>query len=161
MKVTFAILALAGLLAYYVIAYHSPFQTEVTDPYFVEIRIDVPIRSEQLNLVGIGRMNSFEDCQIRSMLYWADMLQNIGKVKVSAECKKEVPEKFLKLFENQQATATYIAFDKGNGGERDARFLIYGAASGMAFEACEKFVEKTANNSEYQGRIYCVKGSIG
>jgi len=159
-KVILAIIALVGLV-YYVIAYHSPFQTEVTDPYFVEIRINVPARSEQLNLVGIGRMNSLEDCQIRSMVYWSSMLDQLGKVKVSTECKQELPAKFLKLFENQQATATYVAFDKGNGGERDGRFLIYGASSTMVYDACQKFVEQATDTGKYQGRIYCVKGSVG
>jgi hypothetical protein len=159
-KVLILVLALLGL-GYYVITNHSPFQTEVTDPYYVEIRIDVPLERTNLQVVGIGKMYSLQDCQARSIIFWADMLEHLGKVSVAAECKKAVAKKFLKLFDNKQATATYIAYDKGQDGERDARFLIYGASSSMAYDACKSIVEKAKNETPYSGEIYCVKGSVG
>jgi hypothetical protein len=159
-KVLIVVLFLLGA-SYYVISHHSPFQTEVTDPYYVEIRIDVPVRATQLQFVGVGRMNSLADCQARSMIVWANMLEHMGEVSVDTECKKKVAQKYMKLFDNKQATATYLAYDKGEGGERDGRFLIYGAPSSMAYEACKQYVEKATRQTSYSGQIYCIKGSVG
>lgn len=160
MKVLIVVLALLGL-GYYVITHHSPFQTEITDPYYVEIRIDVPMQSNSLQVVGVGKMYSLQDCQARSVIAWTKSLEHLGKVRINSECKKEVEGKFLKLFDNAQATATYIAYDKGQDGERDGRFLIYGAPSSMAYEACKSVIEKAKKESPYTGEIYCVKGSVG
>lgn len=133
----------------------------MTDPYYVEIRVDVPLDSTSLQVVGIGKMYSLQDCQVRSLVFWADMLEHLGKVKIDTECKKEIAEKYKKLFDNKQSTATYIAYDKGQEGERDARFLIYGAPSSMAYDACKMIVEKAKNETPYSGEIFCVKGSVG
>jgi hypothetical protein len=160
MKVLLVVLVMIGL-GYYVITYHSPFQTEESEPYFVEIRFEAPVRSNKLQMVGVGKMYSLEDCQVRSALTWNNLLDQIGRVSVDTECKKEVSKKYLRLFDNRQTTATYIAFDKGEEGERDARFLIYGAPSSMAYEACKLFVEKAKNEMSYAGEIYCIKGSVG
>jgi len=154
------IVALLGLAAYYVISHHSPFQTAVTDPHYVKIRVEITLPKANIQLVGIGKMNSYEDCQARALLFWADNLAHLGQAKIDAECKKDIPNKYLKLFDNKQSTATYIAFDKGNDGERDGRFLIYGVPSSLAHEACEKLVEES-EGANYSGKIYCVRGSVG
>lgn len=159
MKVFLVIAALLGL-AYYIIGYHSPFQRTVTDPHYVEIRIDVALPRTSVQLVGIGKMNSYEDCQARALLFWADNLAHLGRAKIDTECKKDLSNKYLKLFDNEQTTATYIAFDKGNDGERDGRFIIYGVPSSLAHEYCEKLI-KESEDTNYSGKIYCVKGSVG
>ena len=131
MKILIFLLALTGF-SYYVLTHHSPFQTEVTDPYYVEIRIDVPLKSTTLQMVGVGKMYSLQDCQARSLVVWANMLKHLGEVSVDTQCKKTLAKRYLKLFENQQVSATYIVYDKGRDEERDGRFLIYGAPSTMA-----------------------------
>ncbi len=156
MKAVLIIAALIGL-GYYILNYHSPFQTEVTDPYYSEIR--VKLREHDVELVGIGKMNSFEDCQARSLLVWVHSLKHIGEVKLDSECKQTVSGKYMKLFDNKQATASYIAFDKGQPGERDARFLIYGVPSSHVYKACDEITKKA--KERYSGAVYCVQGSVG
>jgi len=156
MKLAIALLALAGLV-YYVINYHSPFQTKVTDPYYVEVRID--INQSDVQLVGIGKMNSYEDCQARAFIVWAKSLDKVGRVKVASTCKRELPKKYTKLFDNQAATATYVAFDRGRDEERDGRFLIYGIPSSHVYKECEKITKEAKQT--YSGKIYCVQGTVG
>ena len=160
MKVLILLLALAGF-SYYLLTHHSPFHTEMTDPYYVEIRIDVPLKTTKLQLVGVGKMYSLQDCQARSLVFWASMLEHLGEVSVDTQCKKTLAERFLKLFDNQQVSATYIAYDKGQDAERDGRFLIYGAPSSTAYEACRKLADKEKKEAVYTGEIYCIKGSVG
>ena len=78
----FIVVALLFGLGYYVIYYHSPFQTTVTDPYYVEIRVDISLPKAEIQLVGFGKMNSYEDCQVRSLLYWASHLEDMGRARI-------------------------------------------------------------------------------
>lgn len=144
-------------LGYYIINYHSPFQTEVTDPYYAKIR--VKLRDQDIQMVGIGRMNSYEDCQARSLIVWVRSLEHLGEVKLDSACTKTLSHKYMKLFSNQQATATYVAFDKGQGGERDGRFLIYGVPSSHVYKACEEITRNA--KKRYTGAVYCVQGGVG
>lgn len=152
----FVIIAIIGI-AYYVVNYHSPFQTQVTDPYYVEIRID--ITQSDVQLVGFGKMNSYEDCQGRAFLVWMKSLEHLGKVNVSSSCNKTLSKRYQKLFENQPSAATYVAFDKGMDGERDGRFLFYGIPSSHVYQACEKVIEQMRQT--YTGKIFCVQGTVG
>lgn len=158
---TFILLLILSGASYYVITHHSPFQTEVTDPYYVEIRIDVPLQTTSLQMVGVGKMYSLQDCQARSLVVWANMLKHLGEVSVDTQCKKTLAKRYLKLFDNKQVSATYIVYDKGRDEERDGRFLIYGAPSSMAYDACKKVADKTKKKGVYTGEIYCIKGSVG
>jgi hypothetical protein len=155
-KVLLIVAVLLGL-GYYIFNYHSPFQTEVTDPYYAEIR--VKMRDQDVQLVGIAKMNSYEDCKARTLIVWAKSLEHVGEVKFNSECKKELPNKYLKLFDNQQASASYIAFDKGKDEERDARFLIYGVPSSHVYKACETITKEA--KGDYTGEVYCIQGSVG
>ncbi len=156
MKAVLIIAALIGL-GYYILNYHSPFQTEVTDPYYSEIR--VKLREHDVELVGIGKMNSFEDCQARSLIVWANTLEHLGEVSFNSQCTKTLPKRFLKLFENEQTSASYIAFDKGRGEERDGRFLFYGIPASHVYQACEKIIKEITQS--YSGAVYCVQGHVG
>ncbi|MEJ2454106.1 MAG: hypothetical protein P8103_08120 [Candidatus Thiodiazotropha sp.] len=156
MKGILIVVVLLGL-GYYVIFHHSPFQTKVTDPHYVEIRLI--IHDHDIQMVGVGKMNSYEDCQARSMLVWVNSLKHLGEVNVNSECKKTLPKKYLKLFDNEKASATYIAFDKGQGGERDGRFLIYGVPSSHVYKACEEIIQKAKHS--YSGKVYCIQGTVG
>ncbi len=156
MKVLLVVLALIGL-GYYIYNNHSPFQTEVTDPYFIEIRIKH--HGYDVELVGVGRMNSHEDCQARALMVWANTLEQIGEVSLKSKCQKELSKKYLKLFDNQQAPATYVVFEKGNDEERDGRFLFYGLPSSLVYEHCETVAKKISG--KFTGKVYCIKGSVG
>ena len=156
LAITLVVLALFGM-ALYVINNHSPFQTKVTDPYYVEIRID--FNHSDVQLVGVSKMNSFEDCQARALIVWVKNLDELGRVKVASKCSKELPHKYMKLFENKASTATYVAFDKGGDGERDGRFLIYGIPSSHVYRECEKITAKAKQN--FSGKVYCVQGTVG
>ncbi|MEJ2692679.1 MAG: hypothetical protein P8166_06350 [Candidatus Thiodiazotropha sp.] len=107
----------------------------------------------------MGKMNSYEDCKVRSLLVWKNSLEQIGEVSLKSECKKELAKKYLKLFDNMQTTATYVVFDKGNDEERDGRFLFYGLPSSLVYEHCETIAKKITGS--YTGKVYCIKGSVG
>ncbi len=151
---TFIVAIAAG---YYIYAYHSPFQTEVTDPYYLAVRINDP--DTGVKFVGFGKMNSLADCEARGLLVWKKTFSRVGTIKRKSECKKEISKKFMKLFQNKQMNATYIVFDKGNKRERDGRFLVYGVPSSHVKKWCDKFIKNT--KTDYQGTISCIQGKVG
>jgi hypothetical protein len=155
-KLLFAIAGLLGL-GYYIYHNHSPFQTEVTDPHYVEIRLNY--QAQDVQLVGVGKMNSYEDCTARALIVWASSLEHMGNIRVNSECKKDLPQKYLKLFDNKKTHATYVAFDKGEGGERDGRFLIYGVPASHVYKSCEEITKKA--KEKYSGEVYCIQGTVG
>ncbi len=156
MKALLIIAVLLGL-GYYIVNYHSPFQTQVTDPYYSEIR--VKLREHDVEMVGIGKMNSFEDCQARSLIVWANTLEHLGEVSFNSQCKKTLPNRFLKLFDNEPTSASYIVLDKGRGEERDGRFLFYGIPASQVYDACEEITKEIKQS--YSGEVYCIKGRVG
>ncbi len=161
MKELLVILLMVGLAYYAVI--HSPyFKDQVIDPYYVEIRIHIPTKlSQEVNLVGIGKMNSLKDCQEQTKIFWEKVFKNSGKVKVNTECKKEIAQKYQKLFKNEQTAATYMVYEKGDENDRDGRFIFYGLPSSLVYGACEKLIKDTKEKGSYSGNIYCIKGSVG
>jgi hypothetical protein len=160
-KEILVVLLVVGL-AYYVVTNHSIFQGPI-DPYFVKIQIHIPTpNASTVKIVGIGKMHSLKDCQARSKAIWNRVFDDMGKVKIDTECKKEIANKYLKLFEGEQSTATYIAYDKGESSEdRDGRFVIYGVPSTMVYKACDQIIKNAKKEENYSGKIYCVKGSVG
>ena len=157
MKIIILIIALSAG-AYYVLANHSPFQLTETDPYFGEVRVNVPDTSVQL--VGFGKMFSREDCLARSAIVWADVFKETGKLDlVKSECSKSLSPRYNKLFENKPFHATYIVFEKGNRSERDGRFVIFGVPSSVVAKECGKIIASA--KQRYTGKVYCVKGTVG
>ena len=156
MKILIVIALIAGGL-YFVITKHSPFQTELTEPYFVEIR--VKDKTTGVELVGFGKMLSYEDCMGRAAIFWANAFKEIGKAEASASCNKELPKRYEPLFNNQQFRASYLVFEKGTESERDGRFVIYGVPSSIVSKECSKIINKIKQT--YQGKVFCVQGSVG
>jgi len=155
-NVIFIIVLIAA--SYYVYTNHSPFQTQETDPYFIEVRVDV--KNSNVKLVGFGKMLSHEDCLARSAIIWGHVFKRMGKLKlVDTHCSKTLSNKHKKLFRNKPITASYLAFDRGAGGERDGRFIFYGVPSSLVVKECNKIISQA--KKRYQGKVFCVKGSIG
>lgn len=156
MKFILIVIILAGALQF-IFSNHSPFQTTMTEPYFVEMRVND--NEHDIQLVGFGKMLSHEDCLGRAAIFWASVFEHVGETEANATCDKSLPKRYQPLFENQQFTATYIVFDKGSAGERDGRFIIYGVPSSYVAKECSKIISKA--KQKYKGEIYCVQGSIG
>jgi len=157
MKNLVFILALISI-SYYVYNNHSPFQTQESDPYFIEIRVNM--NDSNVKLVGFGKMLSHEDCLARSAIVWGNVFKQTGKLNlVDTQCSKTLSNKYKKLFNNKPITASYLAFDRGNGGERDGRFVFYGIPSSYVAKECNNIIAQARKN--YRGKIFCVKGSIG
>lgn len=156
MKYIIAIIILAGA-AHYIYKNHSPFQTTMTEPYFIEIR--VKDNKHDVQLVGFGKMLSHEDCLGRAAIFWSSVFDHIGEVEADSSCDKKLPVRYEPLFLNQQFNATYIVFEKGTDGERDGRFVIYGVPSSYVAKECDRITQKA--KQKYKGKIYCVQGSIG
>ncbi|RCU50462.1 hypothetical protein DU002_08545 [Corallincola holothuriorum] len=133
-------------------------QNQVSDPYYVELRISFPF--ESTNLVGFGLMHSLQECQERSGGIWRDILSGeAGSVEVAMKCKKQIPEKYNKLFNNEQFSATYLSMEPGNEHERSARFVIYGVSSSVMKEACIELINHY--KKQYQGKVQCITGTVG
>lgn len=149
------LLAILGAVAYFIFKPSTP--TVVVNPVYVEFRVTYP---DGIELVGFGKMDSQEDCELRAKLMWESVLASNGNAKVSKMvCVKELPSRYVALFNNQVANATYIALDRGNPGERDGRFIIYGAPSSEVMQICPTFI--TAFKSHYAGNVQCIQGKVG
>jgi len=146
--------------SYYVYTNHSPFQTEETDPHFIEVRYS--IENTNVKLVGFGKMLSKGDCLARSAIFWRNVFKHAGKVDIAdteTECTKSMPKRYRKLFKNKPVTACYLVLNKGSNRERDARFIFFGVPSSVVIKECDKIIQIVRKN--YRGEVYCVKGTIG
>lgn len=128
-----------------------------TDPYYVEIRISIPF--ESINLVGFGLMHSLQECQAESRIFWQRSLDGMGDLEIATDCKKELPERYQKLFANQQFSATYLSLDSFDQRERDARLVIYGIPASLLAKECDKLISQMKRN--YHGTVQCIAGSVG
>lgn len=129
----------------------------VRDPVYAEFRIKY---ENGIELVGLGRMNSQPDCERRAAEFWRGVLAASAQAKISAvHCDIQLPTRYEALFSNQVANATYIAMDRGNSGERDGRFIIFGAPSSEVIKVCPSLVETI--KKKYSGTVKCIQGSVG
>ena len=63
------------------------------------------------------------------------------------------------LFSNRVIHATYLALDRGNSGERDGRFIIYGVPSSEVSKVCPVIIATI--KQRYRGKVECIQGTIG
>lgn len=130
----------------------------ITDPVYVEIRVK-DTRSS-VELVGVGRMNSPRDCERRANNIWRKVLASDDDTKqVTVACLNNIAPHFEKMFTNQPSHATYLALDRGNRGERDARLVIYGAPASEVGKVCPTLVQQMKRN--YSGQVQCILGTVG
>ncbi len=154
------IVILFGIAAYYGWNHFSNATATaeaITNPVYVEFRVEYP---NDIELVGFGRMDSLEDCELRAAIFWSNVFVAGDKVKMSsAKCGVKLSPRYQALFDNKVSTATYIAFDRGNSGERDGRFIIYGVPSSQVMSECPAIIEKFKQN--FTGEVKCIQGKIG
>ena len=129
----------------------------VTDPVYAEFRVKY---ANGITLVGLGKMNSQPDCERRAAKFWRSVLATDIQAEISAiRCDIQLPTRYETLFSNQTGTATYIAMDRGNSGERDGRFIILGAPSSDVISICPALIETIKR--KYSGTVQCIQGSVG
>ena len=129
----------------------------VKDPVYAEFRVKY---ENGIELVGLGKMNSQSDCERRAAEFWRSVLASDARAEISAiRCDIQLPIRYETLFSNQVATATYIAMDRGNSGERDGRFIIFGAPSSDVIKICPSLIETIKR--KYSGTVQCIQGSVG
>lgn len=127
------------------------------DPVYAEFRVKY---ENGVELVGLGKMNSQPDCERRGAVFWRGVLASDAKVEISAiRCDMQLPPRYEPLFSNQVAHATYIAMDRGNSGERDGRFIIFGVPASEVAKVCPSLIETIKR--KYSGKVQCVQGSVG
>lgn len=128
------------------------------NPVYAEIRIKHP--QSGLELVGIGKMNSDDDCKLRAAYLWGRVFTAKEQFELaSASCTEEISERYASLFANRPIHATYVAFDRGNADERDGRFVIFGVPSSEAARVCPDFISKIKQT--YTGNVRCIAGTVG
>lgn len=153
---TILFLVVVGAIGYGVWVQYSNRTPE--NPVYAEIRIRHTDSGAEL--VGIGKMNSEDDCQMRSEIFWRKIFAAQERFELaSASCAKELSERHASLFANRTIHATYLALDRGNSGERDGRFVIFGVPSSEAAKVCPQIIGKIKQT--YTGNVRCVAGTIG
>ena len=152
------IVLLLGLAAYYGWnKFSSPTAPTEAESVYVEFRVKFP---DDIELVGFGRMDSMEDCEQRSEIFWGNVLASGNNAKMSpTKCGIKLSPRYQALFANKVSTATYLSFDRGNAGERDGRFIIYGVPSSQVMSECPAIIAKFKEN--YTGEVKCIQGTVG
>ncbi len=150
------VLAVIATVAYFLIVERDI--VSPSEPVFVEIRIQQADSS--VLLVGVGRMESMRDCRARSRRFWEGVFNSKERFRlVSSECKDAIADRYLRLFNDEQMHATYLALDRGNPLERDGRFVIYGVPSSQAARECPRIIQQI--QKRYSGPIRCIQGTVG
>jgi hypothetical protein len=131
---------------------------KATNWVYAEFRVKYKDGTE---LVGIGRMDSPSDCERRAEEFWRKALavDAMGAQVSPMRCGEQLPPRYEGLFSNRVIQATYVALDRGNAGERDGRFIIYGVPSSEVGKVCPIIINNI--KSTYGGKVECVIGTIG
>lgn len=148
------VFVVAVVASYWAWGYYGGFG----DPMYAELRVKQA--DTGVELLGLGQMNSESDCQNRADRFWKRIFVSEQRFEiVSLQCVREVPARFQDLLAKRQCHATYISLEKGNGGERDGSFVIFGVPSSEVARVCPALVQQVKQN--YSGKVECVRGSVG
>jgi hypothetical protein len=128
----------------------------VKDPVYAEFRMKY---NNGVELVGIGRMDSQSDCERRADVFWRGVLADANAQMSSVHCDRKIAPRYEGLFSNRVIHATYVALDRGNSGERDGRFIIYGVPSSEVGKVCPTLISTI--KQKYNGKVECVVGTVG
>jgi hypothetical protein len=127
------------------------------NPVYADFRVKY---SNGVELVGIGRMDSQGDCERRADEFWRRTLAVESGTEISSvRCDKQLAARYEGLFSNRVIHATYIALDRGNSGERDGRFIVYGVPSSEVGKVCPTLIGIIKRT--YSGKVECIQGTVG
>ena len=77
-------------------------------PVYAELRLK--LGDTGVELVGIGKMNSDDDCHHRAERMWEEVLASNTQAQItSIRCTPEIAARYQGLFEDRVISATYIA----------------------------------------------------
>lgn len=159
MKWLLLIVGLAGGVYAYGIHVANP--EHIADPVYAESRVDVEIAQlgRELEYVFVGEMVSEEDCSQRAERYLEHLFKECKECNVKRlRCKRDLAQRYKKLFHGHTTHTTFLSFDKGNRFERNARMVIWGLNEKEAEMACEQ-IKKEVKKS-YEGVVRCVGGRL-
>lgn len=129
----------------------------ITDPVYVEFRMDLDAGDRTLNAVLFGRMASRQECELEADDIWQKSLAECKQCQFkSSSCQKELPSRYAGIFNNQPLNTTYISFNSGHATERDGRMVLWGMNDAEAEMVCEFMREGMAKR--YRGDVRCVIG---
>jgi hypothetical protein len=150
-------LILLGALGYFAYGKYQAdaVPTEIVDPVFAEMRVDVKAQGRELEFVLYGKMADEEDCRTRAGIVWDKAIAGCRECDLAVtNCRKELAPRYAKLFDDQPIRSTYMSFTRGNQDERDGRMVIYGLTADEGDAICE-MIRKQAQ-AEYSGKVECV-----
>ena len=131
--------------------------TVITDPVYVEARInvEVPEINRTLQFVLLGEMASLDDCQNRSNRFTNRLFEKCTICTVhTTACKTELSRKNKGLFSDKTINTSYLRLDRGNRFERSGRMVIWGLSKEEAKSACT--IVRREMKTDYSGTISCV-----
>ncbi len=128
---------------------------EITDPYFAELTIKQQIGSRNLTIKTYGKLQNKAECDLRGKLSMSDVFKGCPECDVvDYQCLSELPVQAQNLFENQPTHLAYIAMQRGNKLERDARAIVWGFTKAESAKFCTYMIPII--KKKYSGTVSCI-----
>jgi hypothetical protein len=128
----------------------------ITDPYFGELTVKQKVQNRDLTVVVYGRMVDNGDCEKRGQIALKDVFEGCTDCNVvDYHCQTELPRRAQALFDNQSTHLAYIALDRGNRGERDARMIVWGLTKAESAFFCTSMIPMI--KKKYSGTVSCIE----
>lgn len=149
-------IAVVGLLGY--LSYQRLLvPAEVTNPVYIEMRLVLGLGPRQIESAVFGKTTDDADCLLRAERVRANLEQNCPFcVSKSVQCKPDLEERYIRFFNNEPATATYLSVNRSIPGERDVRVIFWGVTHKEGDMICESMKKVFAKI--HNGPIECVRG---
>ena len=146
------VLLIGGILTAYAL-YNNP--STIDQPIYAEMRIDLTAQGREINTVLFAKMVDQDDCEQRADKVWREVMHKCDICSFKeTQCKTQLNQRYMSLFEDARINTTYISFNRSNRFERDGRMVMWGLNHQEAQEACK--IVKSSAKGKYRGDIRCI-----
>lgn len=153
---TLFVIAILGILSFYGYKHLQQEPAEITNPVFVEIRINMAAGGREIEAAVFGRMADDADCRLRAERLRNHLEANCKNcVSKSIECKAALLPRYAKFFDDVPSHATYLSLNHASPAERDIRLILWGLTGAEGDAICDQM--KQIFSKIHSGPAKCVR----
>lgn len=129
----------------------------ISEPVYVEYRMDLNADGRILNAVLFGKMASRQECELQADEFWHRTLKDCAICEFkSSSCQKQLPARYSGIFDNKPLNTSYVSFTSQHRDERDGRMILWGMNDREAELVCD--IIRRGVDAYYRGDVRCVVG---
>lgn len=136
--------------------------TEITAPVYTEMRVLLSQNGREWEMVVFEASADEAECQ-RSGSEFIQGFLGAPKAGISDrlsvkshECKRELPARYQRLFDNQPSSLTYLSLARGTAQEREIRVIYWGLSVDESHAVCSLVPSTQAMR---KGPVSCIRSA--